>query len=177
MRKGALKINLGCGNKPLKGYLNVDVYKFKGVDLQQDLNKYPYKFKSNSADEILCSHIIEHLYEPDRCLSDLYRILKKGGKLTIRTPYFGHSLAFSSWQHRNYFAISSFSILDKKSELDWWTPVFSKVKIKVNFGNLYKYFPLTWLSMLLIKLYFPLYEDTFMRVLTPASELEVTLVK
>ena len=97
--------------------------------------------------------------------------------MTIKVPYFAHSLAFSSWQHKHYFAISSFSILDKKSDLDWWTPVFSKVNIKVNFGGFYKYFPLTWISQLLIKVFFPLYEDTFLKNITPASELEVTLIK
>ncbi len=172
-----IKVNFGCGPRPMAGYINVDVFNFKGIDVKQDLNKYPYKFKSNYADEIYCSHVIEHLNDPDKCLTELHRILKPGGKLTIKVPYFGHSLAFSSWQHKHYFAISSFTILDKKSELDWWTPVFRKVTVDVHFGGFYKYFPLTWVSQLFIKLFFPLYEDTFMRTLTPATELEVTLVK
>jgi len=172
-----VKLNIGCGTKLIKGYINVDIFKFKGVDIQHDLNEYPYPFKENSATEIYCSHVIEHLNDPDKSLTQLYRILKEKGKLIIKVPYFGHSLAFSSWQHKHYFTISSFSLLDKKQEADWWIPVFSKVKIKVNFGRIYKYFPPTWISMLLIKIYFPLYEDTFMRILTPASELEVILIK
>ncbi len=172
-----VKLNIGCGTKPMNGYVNVDVFEFKGIDIKHDLNKYPYPFKAGSAEEIYCSHVIEHLDAPDKCLTEMHRILKHNGKLIIKVPYFGHSLAFSSWQHKHYFTISSFSNLDKKSELDWWTPAFSSVKIKVNFGGLYRYFPLTWISMILIKLFFPLYEDTFMRTLTPASELVVVLTK
>lgn len=172
-----IKINFGCGPKPLPGYINVDLHMFKGIDVKHDLNKYPYPFKDNSADKILCSHVLEHLENPEQALTEMHRILKKGGKLTIKVPYFGHSLAYSSWQHKRYFAISSFSNLDKKSDLDWWTPIFSKVKIKVNFGTIYKWFPLTWISMLLIKLYFPLYEDSLWRTMTPATELEIELIK
>jgi SAM-dependent methyltransferase len=172
-----IKLNIGCGTTILKDHINVDVFDFPGIDKKHDLNKYPYPFKDNYADEILASHVIEHLNEPDVCVKELYRMLKPGGKLIIKVPYFGHSLAYSSWQHRHYFTISSFANLTKKSKLDWWVPTFRRVKVKVNFGGIYKFWPFTWLSMLIIKIYYPLYEDTFLRTLAPACEVVTILQK
>ena len=112
-----VRINMGCGMKPMPGFLNVDVFDFKGIDKKIDLNKFPYDFKSNYADEIFCSHVIEHLDDPEKCLSEMFRILKKGGKLTIKVPYFAHSLAYSSWQHKHYLQYLHFQIWIKSPSL------------------------------------------------------------
>ena len=55
------KLNLGCGKKILKGYINLDCVKFPGVDKVHNLNKYPWPFKDNEFDEIYCDNILEHL--------------------------------------------------------------------------------------------------------------------
>ena len=55
-----VKLNLGCGGSRVEGYINVDLYS-EARDLQCDLSKFPYPFKDNSADEIVMSHVIEHL--------------------------------------------------------------------------------------------------------------------
>ena len=45
-----LKLNLGCGAKRLKGYVNVD--KFGDPDLRLDLETFPYPWNDNSVAEI-----------------------------------------------------------------------------------------------------------------------------
>ena len=58
--------------------------------LQHDCRK-PLNMPNNSADHILCSHFLEHVY-PDECskiLDDFYRILKPGGGLHIIVPDMG----------------------------------------------------------------------------------------
>ena len=55
------KINLGCGNKIKKGYLNLDFIKTEGTDIVYDLNQYPWPFPENTFDEVYASHILEHL--------------------------------------------------------------------------------------------------------------------
>ena len=42
-----LKLNLGCANNILEGYVNLDAVKLPGVDIVQDLNKHPWKIKDN----------------------------------------------------------------------------------------------------------------------------------
>ncbi|HPC10341.1 MAG TPA: class I SAM-dependent methyltransferase, partial [archaeon] len=56
-----MKLNIGCGKKILKGYINLDVVKLPGVDIVHDLNKYPWPFKDNYFDEIYADNVLEHL--------------------------------------------------------------------------------------------------------------------
>ena len=82
--KGVMKkLNLGCGKdiKPSKeGWINLDNVKLKGVDIVYNINKFPYPFKNNEFDKILCSHILEHVNDIIKTLKELSRITKKGGK-------------------------------------------------------------------------------------------------
>ena len=57
-----MKINLGCGRNIMKGYVNVDKIKLRGVDVVHDLDKFPYPFKENSVDEIYARYILCLLY-------------------------------------------------------------------------------------------------------------------
>jgi SAM-dependent methyltransferase len=42
---------------------------------------------ANSFDIIICYHILEHITEDRKAISELYRVLKKGGKCFIQTPF------------------------------------------------------------------------------------------
>jgi ubiquinone/menaquinone biosynthesis C-methylase UbiE len=85
-----VKLNLGCGDKILMGYINVDVAesrKGSKPDLVSDITKLD-KFADNSVDEILTVHVIEHFYYwhlPD-VLGEWKRILKPGGTMITETP-------------------------------------------------------------------------------------------
>lgn len=92
-----LKLNLGCGGDLKEGYINIDLYEplfitndggrqFLGVNIMH-INNY---FAANSVDEILASHVFEHLthYEVTTLLFKLWGILAPRGELTIITPDF-----------------------------------------------------------------------------------------
>ena len=81
------KINLGCGNDILPGYINVDRYNNIGkVDLNCDVADLP--FKDNTIDEILTKHLIEHIPLNDifKVISEWKRVLKIGGVLNLHLP-------------------------------------------------------------------------------------------
>jgi len=81
------KINLGCGKDIRLGYVNVDIRAAAGVDLVWDITK-KLPFKAGSFDEALANDILEHLIfrDQEKFLSEVNRILKQEGKLTVRTP-------------------------------------------------------------------------------------------
>lgn len=86
-----LKLNLGCGNKNLEGYVNVDlVEERKGVkpDVLCDVRDLSGYFSDNVADEVLAVHILEHFYpwEVHDILKEWKRVLKPGGKIVIEVP-------------------------------------------------------------------------------------------
>lgn len=84
-----VKLNLGCGDKILEGYINVDVAESragKKPDILCDLHKL--KFEDNYADEILSVHVIEHFWrwETLDIIKEWARVLKPGGKMILECP-------------------------------------------------------------------------------------------
>ena len=84
------KLNLGCGDKLINGYINVDlVTERAGVppDVNCDIRKLTV-FDTNYADEILAVHVIEHFWrwEVEAILAEWVRVLKPNGKLILECP-------------------------------------------------------------------------------------------
>lgn len=84
------RLNLGCGDKILPGYINVDVAKSRNgntPDLLCDLKDLSV-IETNSIDEILSVHVIEHFWrwEVDAVLKEWLRILKPNGKMILECP-------------------------------------------------------------------------------------------
>ena len=84
------KLNLGCGDKILPGYINVDVVPsrrgFK-PDVLCDLHKLT-PFEDGSIDEILSVHVVEHFWrwEIADVLREWIRVLKPGGAMILECP-------------------------------------------------------------------------------------------
>jgi predicted SAM-dependent methyltransferase len=78
----AMKLNLGCGDKILPGYVNVDVVETragKRPDVLCDLHALD-PFKSDTAEEILAVHVVEHFWRwgDTRIIPELRRNLLLG---------------------------------------------------------------------------------------------------
>jgi len=81
------KLNLGCGEDIREGYINADIRKLKGVDVQVDMEK-PLPWPNDYFDEVLMKDSLEHVSwrKVKELIKEVHRILKKGGKLFIQTP-------------------------------------------------------------------------------------------
>ncbi|MCP4667086.1 MAG: hypothetical protein GY849_12050 [Deltaproteobacteria bacterium] len=82
-----VKVNLGCGHKPLKGYLNIDYRDVAESDIAADIGSLP--FREGSVAEIASSHLIEHFREyafKTHILPSWLSILKPSGMLRITCP-------------------------------------------------------------------------------------------
>lgn len=95
----SVKLHLGCGEKYLEGYVNIDypadqhsVMKVK-ADQYADVRSLSYP--ANSVDEIRNHHVFEHFNRAEalKILSRWRKWLKVGGKLHIETPDFERSAA------------------------------------------------------------------------------------
>jgi len=106
-----MKIELGCSCNKTSGYLGVDMEKLPGVDVVHDLETFPYPFDDNSADEILASHILEHLRNWREAIAEANRILKPKGLLIIKVPHFSCANAYSNPEHVNRFASDTFRFM------------------------------------------------------------------
>lgn len=103
-----MKINLGCGNVHLDGYLNVDNEATAAADKILDLDKLPWDLKDNSAEEVFCSHVLEHLDNVVATIAEIHRVLKPGGLLRVIAPYYASPGAFYDLTHKHFFGYKSF---------------------------------------------------------------------
>lgn len=102
-----MKLNLGCGKKPLDGWINVDALPGEGVDLVADVRALPYE--PGLIDEIFTKHLVEHFSRtewPD-ILAHWTSLLRTGGTLTIECP---------DWIRVCQLAASNFAGL----RYQWW---------------------------------------------------------
>jgi len=94
--KGRL-LDFGCGRKPFEKLFTVDEYvgvdiettghdhKNSKVDVYYDGKHLP--FENKTFDSLFCSEVLEHIFNPDEILPELNRVLKKGAKALITTPF------------------------------------------------------------------------------------------
>lgn len=177
IRTGLPKLNLGCGKDIKKGYLNLDLRDYQGVDAVWDLNVLPLPFKDSQFEEILCQDVLEHVdFVP--LMDELYRILKPRGMLKIRVPHFTSANAYVDPTHIRFFSSLSFSYFVKGAQLDYRFKKFSSMRVHLQFERR----PLLFWNYLLAPLVNlsnstrSLYERTPLRIF-PATNLLVCLVK
>jgi methionine biosynthesis protein MetW len=89
----------------------------KGVHaycLDVDIERFP--FENEFFDAIFCGDVIEHLYDPDHLLDELYRVLKKNGVCILTTPN------LASWYNRVFLLLG-------------YQPVFTEVSLRHDVGH------------------------------------------
>ena len=118
-----MKLNLGCGNKLLKGYINLDKFNYYKCDITHDLEKFPYPFKNDSVNEILLSHVLEHIgQQPDtfiNIIKELYRICANNALIIINVPHPRHEDFLSDPTHVRPITVLGLSLFDQKLNKDW----------------------------------------------------------
>ena len=101
MQKYALEmpgrvLDFGCGSKPYRSlfsgeYIGVDFAKSghdhsnEEIDVFYDGKKLP--FPNASFDAVLCSEVIEHLFNLEELLQELHRVLKPEGRMLVTCPF------------------------------------------------------------------------------------------
>ncbi len=130
-------LDLGCGQLPYIGsFPENNVREFYGVDLSLEslkiarrnfkgafpliLVRYGVKnipFRDASVDMVVSSEVLEHLDYPHHYLREIYRVMKRGGYLSLSTP-----CASMYWYPHNllYMAIKPVGWVKKLNSHKYW---------------------------------------------------------
>jgi glycogen synthase len=84
---GGVRLNLGCGEKPLPDYINVDFRALPDVDIVADVRRLPYG--PGEVDEIASAHLVEHFrqHQLEHAILPYWgRLLREGGVLRVVCP-------------------------------------------------------------------------------------------
>lgn len=118
-RKKGIKIQFGSGGKIKKDHINVDLDKRQGADVCCDMEKFPYPFPDNYADEILCEMTLEHIRTPTKAIDEFHRIVKPEGTVKIIVPHFSHAYSLFADIHISTFNTGYFWSR-KNEDVDGW---------------------------------------------------------
>ena len=118
-----MRVNLGCGNKILPGWVNLDKHNIYAVDLIHDLEKFPYPFPDNSCHEILMNHVLEHLGSDvnvfNGVIRELYRISAHNARLYINVPHPRHDNFLSDPTHVRPITPDLLRLYDQSLNKKW----------------------------------------------------------
>jgi SAM-dependent methyltransferase len=88
-------LDLGCGNRPYDAWYVPRTTSQTGCDITQSdqqrvdvicaASRLP--FASGSFDTVLCTQVLEHVYDQRELIADAYRVLRKDGCLILTVPF------------------------------------------------------------------------------------------
>lgn len=111
-----IKINLGCGQKYKKGYINCDFNKKIKADFYFDMEEPNWPFEDNYVDNIYAAHCLEHLSKKGyiNALKEIYRISKHEAELEIVFPHYLSSSFFNDPTHQTAITIQGLQLFDQE---------------------------------------------------------------
>jgi hypothetical protein len=113
-----MKLNLGCGNDYMEGYVNVDMGSCR-CDVSHDLGVFPWPFEDSSVDEVVLKHIFEH-FNPEEFITitrELYRICKDKAIIQIISPHAGSDNYWTDPTHKMPLTARTFDFFDRDKAL------------------------------------------------------------
>lgn len=90
-------LDVGCGTKPYRDlfpdneYIGIEVSRIsrfgsvRHPDVYFDGRSFP--IVDGSVDSVLCSQVLEHVFEPAQFLAEIHRVLRPGGRLLLTVPF------------------------------------------------------------------------------------------
>jgi hypothetical protein len=121
MVSAPLKLNLGSGQRPLPGYINVD--KCGSPDILHDLEMFPWPWQDSCTEEVLMTHVLEHLGATTATflgiIRELYRICKNNALVHIAVPHPRHDDFIGDPTHVRALTAESFELFSKEKNRQW----------------------------------------------------------
>jgi SAM-dependent methyltransferase len=100
LKQNDLVFDIGCGNKPFEPYIRKliesnEKNSYIGCDIvQSSENKVDILCEatnipvtSESYDVVICTQVLEHVFDHQKLLEEAYRLLKPGGRFIISAPF------------------------------------------------------------------------------------------
>jgi hypothetical protein len=94
-----LSVDLGCGAAKQPGYIGLDRFPLKGVDIVCDLD-CGIPLSTGSVERLLASHSLEHVRDLQTTMAEVFRVCADRALVTIIAPYESTTLNRANPYHR-----------------------------------------------------------------------------
>jgi len=133
-----MRLNLGCGNNKLPGWINVDRSPACQPDEVVDLELCPWPWPDGSVDEILLNHVLEHLgATPERYIAimkEMWRVCRNDARVTIVVPHPRHDDFLGDPTHVRVVTGPGLQLFDRKLNEKWMRAGASNTPLAVYHG-------------------------------------------
>jgi SAM-dependent methyltransferase len=118
-----VKLNLGCGQNRLDGFLNTDREPAVEPDVVMDLEDFPWPFDTDSVDEVVANHVLEHVGATPELfigvMQELYRVCRGGAVVRIAVPHPRHDNFLDDPTHVRAVTPTTLALFSKKCCAEW----------------------------------------------------------
>ena len=137
-------LDIGCGTNKLPGSLGMDINPRTAADIIHNLDDLPYPFDDDRFDEIIGSHIIEHVNNPMGVMCELHRITRHRGLVKLLVPHWTNPDFASDLTHRNHLNSYSFrTFIDGSAVFPFYSSVrFNQLSVNVTLLKFWRRFGL-----------------------------------
>ena len=119
------KLNLGCGNKKLDGFLNIDINPNFEPDKVVDLEKGKLPFKDNSIDYVVANYVLEYIGDGFcNLIKEIYRVCESGATVEIMVTHPRHDDFIDDFNHKRAISLTLLKTLGKKF-CSWYKDFYS----------------------------------------------------
>jgi len=128
-----LSIGSGADWKLHKGFESIDIHDYGQEHVADILGEDGIKkFKSNSYDEVMAKHFLEHFIQDDvkYIMNHVHRILKKDGIFKVCVPALNHPFAYVIG-HKTFWTEGTFKWFERE---DMW-PVYGIRRWTIDWMN------------------------------------------
>jgi len=146
-------LDVGCGSKPYANLFS-NASSYEGLDIDQPRNRErgfadhfydggDFPFPDASFDNVVCSQVLEHVFDPDRFCEELARIIVPGGKLLLTVPFIWDeheqpwdSRRYTSFGLRDLMEKSGFQVLIQEKLLIGYPAIVQLIQARLQKGRL-----------------------------------------
>ncbi|MEP7198244.1 MAG: methyltransferase domain-containing protein [Chloroflexota bacterium] len=181
-------LDIGCGNAKTPGALGIDANPQTQADIIHDLDQFPWPLPSDEFDQIVCSHIVEHVADMMRFMAEVHRVARPQARVAIITPHFSNRFSFTDPTHRRHLSLRSFdyflppapfsrpNLIQRALETKYAVPNFytdahfAVVSARVSMARPFRLTGVQWLTNR-----FPDFYELYLAFMLPARDLYFTL--
>lgn len=80
-----MRLNLGCADRDIQGFVGVDIAPGPCVDVVADLRQL-WPWEDSTVLEVRAHDVFEHLPDRIHTMNELWRVLQRGGIATVEVP-------------------------------------------------------------------------------------------
>ena len=118
-----MRLNLGCGHDKRQGWVNVDAQAAAEPDQVVDLERLPWPWPDDAAEEVLLKHVLEHLGQRTETylgiMRELWRVCRHGAKVRITVPHPRHDHFLNDPTHVRAITPQGLELFSQRKNREW----------------------------------------------------------